>query len=151
RGPGFQQGPGLFGKALPVARGTRPAGTALQVPAAGHPRSSTGSVLEGADTIAIPFAHSIDIGSSRRELAMIIQSPQTPLADDYDYIVVGSGAGGGPVAANLARAGFKVLVLEAGGIEEPFEYQVPAFHALSSEHNELAWKFYVQHYEDRNR
>src|SRR5262249_2389826 len=59
------------------------------------------------------------------------------------------GPAAGPVAANLARAGFKVLVLEAGGIEEPFEYQVPAFHALSTEHNELEWKFYVQHYEDR--
>jgi hypothetical protein len=25
--------------------------------------------------------------------------------DEYDFIVVGSGAGGGPVAANLAKAG----------------------------------------------
>ena len=25
---------------------------------------------------------------------------------DYDYVVVGSGAGGGPVAARLAEAGF---------------------------------------------
>ena len=36
-------------------------------------------------------------------------------AGDFDYIIIGSGAGGGPLAANLARAGFKVMLLEAGG------------------------------------
>ena len=34
---------------------------------------------------------------------------------DADYIIIGSGAGGGPLAANLAQHGFKVLLLEAGG------------------------------------
>ena len=33
----------------------------------------------------------------------------------YEYIVVGSGAGGGTVAARLAEAGRSVLLLEAGG------------------------------------
>jgi len=32
----------------------------------------------------------------------------------YEYIVVGSGPGGGPLASNLARAGHTVLLLEAG-------------------------------------
>jgi choline dehydrogenase len=71
--------------------------------------------------------------------------------DEYDYIVVGSGAGGGPVAANLAKHGFRVLLLEAGGADEPLEYQVPAFHPFASEHNDLAWKFYVQHYSNAAR
>ena len=32
----------------------------------------------------------------------------------YDYVIVGSGAGGGPLAANLAKAGYSVCIMEAG-------------------------------------
>jgi choline dehydrogenase len=81
---------------------------------------------------------------------MIIQSGQSGLSEEYDYVIVGSGAGGGPLAANLARAGFRVLILEAGGNDEPVDYQVPAFHALSTENNDLAWKFYVEHYKNED-
>ena len=70
------------------------------------------------------------------------------LDKEYDFIVVGSGAGGGPVAVRLAEAGYSVLILEAGDAEEPVDYKVPAFHALSSENKQLAWKFYVHHYAD---
>jgi choline dehydrogenase len=50
-------------------------------------------------------------------------------AADYEYIVVGSGAGGGPLAANLAKSGCRVLLLEAGSDPESFLYQVPCFQA----------------------
>jgi len=65
---------------------------------------------------------------------------------DFDYIIVGSGAGGGPLAANLAISGMRVLLLEAGGDDEGPTYQVPAFHARASEDEDLRWDFFVRHY-----
>jgi choline dehydrogenase-like flavoprotein len=75
--------------------------------------------------------------------------------DNPEYIVVGSGAGGGTLAARLAESGFKVTVLEAGGDPltthapgMPEHYQVPAFHALSSENPAMAWEFFVRHFDN---
>jgi choline dehydrogenase len=65
---------------------------------------------------------------------------------EYDFVIVGSGAGGGPLAANLALEGFSVLVIEAGGDKINDHYSVPAFHALSTEDPEFSWEFYVKHY-----
>jgi choline dehydrogenase len=67
----------------------------------------------------------------------------------YDFIVVGSGAGGGPVAANLARAGHTVLVLEAGEDCNSLNYRVPCFHPLASEDPAMSWEFFVRHYDDQ--
>jgi choline dehydrogenase len=74
------------------------------------------------------------------------------MSADYDYIVIGSGAGGGPLAANLAKNGFSVLLMEAGG--DPCSesetgrmmYEVPIFHGASTEYKECAWDYYVRHY-----
>ena len=70
---------------------------------------------------------------------------------DFDYIVVGSGAGGGTVAARLVEKGCSVLLLEAGGEEQPFNYQVPVFHGLATEDEELRLDYYVRHYSDDER
>lgn len=52
------------------------------------------------------------------------------------------------MAANLAaRGGFRVLLIEAGDDPESYLYQVPCFHALSTEEKEMAWNFFVHHYE----
>jgi choline dehydrogenase len=82
---------------------------------------------------------------------------------DCEYIVVGSGAGGGTVAARLAEAGHSVIVLEAGGDPRmlkggdavsadtnrlPADYDVPSFHAFASENEAMRWDFFVRHYSD---
>lgn len=77
-----------------------------------------------------------------------------------EYVVVGSGAGGGTLAARLAELGHSVILLEAGGDPKtvteteprgvsgglPNDYDVPVFHGYSSENKAIAWNFFVRHY-----
>lgn len=91
------------------------------------------------------------------------ESTLRPATYDADFIIVGSGAGGGTLAARLAESGYQVLLLEAGGDPRrsigdtpqtpqinslPDDYDVPAFHALATENSGLRWDFWVRHYAD---
>jgi choline dehydrogenase len=76
----------------------------------------------------------------------------------WDYVVVGSGAGGGTLAARLAESGMRVFLIEAGAdpceIQAdrlPDDYAVPAFHAMASENAGMSWNFRVRHYADEAR
>lgn len=67
----------------------------------------------------------------------------------YDYVVVGSGSGGAPLAARLAMANYSVLLIDAGEDHgrDP-QVEVPALHVLSSEYKPIAWDYFVNHYAD---
>ena len=63
-------------------------------------------------------------------------------AASYDYIVVGSGPGGGPLACDLARAGYSTLLIEAGGDEgdNPTYAELATFNEAA---NDEATRWYV--------
>jgi choline dehydrogenase len=70
----------------------------------------------------------------------------------YEFVVIGSGAGGGPLAARLALAGHKTLLLEAGDDQGAnLNYTVPSYNAKVSEDERVAWNFFARHYADEER
>jgi choline dehydrogenase len=91
----------------------------------------------------------------RRALSLVATSILCVRAvdlDGYEYVVVGSGAGGGPLAARLALAGHKTLLIEAGDDQGAnTNYTVPAYNAKSTEDGTMAWDFFVRHYADDER
>ncbi|KAF4809302.1 Oxygen-dependent choline dehydrogenase [Colletotrichum siamense] len=70
----------------------------------------------------------------------------------YDYVVVGSGPGGGTLAASLAREGHSVFLIEAGGNMGDNNLQrIPGLADVNSEHPEMSWQFYVSHYQNETQ
>ncbi|KAK4664285.1 uncharacterized protein QC763_504150 [Podospora pseudopauciseta] len=81
-------------------------------------------------------------------VAVVEAAPATATAE-YDYIVVGSGPGGGPLAADLARAGYSTLLIEAGGDEgdNPTYAEIAWFNEAAND-EATRWDFWVKHYDD---
>ncbi|KZL75627.1 choline dehydrogenase [Colletotrichum incanum] len=76
-------------------------------------------------------------------LSPVASAPAQSAADGYDYIVIGSGPGGGLIAVNLAKAGYSVLILEAGdsSVASGGGQYPPS----------ITWDFFVKHYEEDER
>ena len=92
--------------------------------------------------------------------AAVLRNAKSLESTPFDYILVGAGPGGGPLAARLALAGKKVLLIDAGKDpafarnspafpdSEPGEaHDLPGYHGSSTEDEEQAWMFSVRHYQ----
>jgi choline dehydrogenase len=84
-----------------------------------------------------------------------IEENWTTPHSDIDFIIVGSGAGGSPLAARLAERGFKVLVVEMGpkkprpladSLVDPTE--VPLLHSESTEDERHSLRYFVKHFKE---
>jgi choline dehydrogenase len=76
---------------------------------------------------------------------------RTPL----DFIVVGAGAGGAPLAARLVERGYTVLVVEMGPEKPPKpegavveNTEVPLLHTETTEDERHSLRFFVKHFDD---
>lgn len=68
---------------------------------------------------------------------------------EYDFVCIGSGPGGGHMCSNLAIAGFKVLIIEAGGDDGlHLIQQVPAMNIASTEDWSMEWAYYIHKFND---
>lgn len=85
--------------------------------------------------------------------AFALQSPSSDTAqtsaNTYDYIIVGSGPGGGPLASNLALAGASVLLLEAGDDQGAnLDEEVAGWFFLAFNDPIMRWDFFVKYHDD---
>ncbi|KAJ8116073.1 hypothetical protein OPT61_g2425 [Boeremia exigua] len=68
-------------------------------------------------------------------------------SNEYDFVIVGSGPGGGSLAANLATSGYSVFLIEAGGDSSHEIFQeIPSLNAVAAENPPHSWSFFVEHY-----
>ncbi len=63
------------------------------------------------------------------------------MATSYDAIIIGTGAGGGPLALHLAQAGKRILILERGPFlpQEKLNWSTPAVFGANRYHTREVW------------
>lgn len=85
----------------------------------------------------------------------ILEAWRDPARTPLDFIIVGSGAGGAPLAARLSERGYTVLVVEMGPREPPKpagavveNTAVPLLHSETTEDDRHSLRFFVKHFDD---
>lgn len=91
-----------------------------------------------------------------KHLAVVCAAPTNQLSNatslEYEYIVVGSGGGGGPLASRLAQNGHSVLLIEAGDDQAGnANISVPGYQAAVTQDPKIRWDIFVNHYQDLQR
>lgn len=105
---------------------------------------ASGGILAHAATALTVPSHNPFV--NKRQYSHEYQSNTTT---EYDFVCIGSGPGGGHMCSNLAIAGFKVLLLEAGGDSgEELIQSVPAMNIASTEDWSMEWAYYIHKYAD---
>jgi choline dehydrogenase len=97
--------------------------------------------------LLLSIAYSVtEISATTAESA----APESNDGNTYDYIVVGSGPGGAPVASRLSRAGYSVLLMDAGDDQTAnLNTSIAVVLAdVAAEDLNLRWDFFVRYHAD---
>ncbi|KAJ9055446.1 hypothetical protein DSO57_1003943 [Entomophthora muscae] len=85
-----------------------------------------------------------------REVMNLLAFAYGLVTAEYDYVVVGSGPGGGTLATELAMKGHKTLLIEAGPDYFKANQSTPAFQAKASEDPFISFDFNVKRHNNVN-
>ncbi|KAF5371724.1 hypothetical protein D9758_003404 [Tetrapyrgos nigripes] len=81
-----------------------------------------------------------------RVFAALPQCSDVNTETEFDYAVVGAGAGGGPLAARLAESGFSVLVIDAGHDVHNVNTTIPLYFARATEDPQISLDYTLDEY-----